>query len=51
MTNPNPVNMSAFVRQRLKNIADDSGRPGHRFADLDQLPKRQIRKAVPGTFT
>jgi predicted nucleotidyltransferase component of viral defense system len=33
MTNPNPVNMAASVRQRLKNIADQSGRP---FAEVLQ---------------
>jgi len=33
MTNPNPTNLSASVRQRLKNIADESGRP---FAEVLQ---------------
>jgi len=33
MTNPNPVNIAASVRQRLKNIADGSGRP---FAEVLQ---------------
>jgi hypothetical protein len=27
VTNPNPTNLPASVRQRLKNIADTSGRP------------------------
>ena len=33
MTNPRPVNLSASVWQRLKNIADSSGRP---FAEVLQ---------------
>ena len=33
MTNPRPANISASVRQRLKNIADTSGRP---FAEVLQ---------------
>ena len=33
MTNPQPANLSASVRQRLKNIADASGRP---FAEVLQ---------------
>ena len=33
MTNPNPTNLQASVRQRLKNIADTSGRP---FAEVLQ---------------
>jgi len=33
VTNPNPVNVAASVRQRLKNIADRTGRP---FAEVLQ---------------
>jgi hypothetical protein len=33
VTNPNPTNLAASVRQRLKNIADTSGRP---FAEVLQ---------------
>lgn len=33
MTNPNPTNLAASVRQRLKNVADRSGRP---FAEVLQ---------------
>jgi predicted nucleotidyltransferase component of viral defense system len=33
VTNPNPTNLQASVRQRLKNIADTSGRP---FAEVLQ---------------
>ena len=43
MTNPNPVNMAASVRQRLKNIADGSGRP---FAEV--LQWYVIELSVPG---
>ena len=37
MTQPNPVNVAASVRQRLKNVADQSGRP---FAERKAPPRK-----------
>lgn len=43
MTNPNPVDVAASIRQRLKNVADQSGRP---FAEVLQWFVMPVLEAI-----